>query len=138
MLKEFKDFAMKGNVLDMAIGIIMGGAFGKIIDSLVGEVIMPPIGLLLGGLNFKDLFINLKDGAAFTSLDAAQKAGAPVIAWGSWVTTVINFVIVAAVMFMLVKAMNAAKKAEPAPAPPPPPASEVLLGEIRDLLKTAR
>ncbi len=135
MLKEFKDFAMKGNVLDMAIGIIMGGAFGKIIDSLVAEVIMPPIGLMLGGLNFKDLFINLKDGAAFTSLDAAQKAGAPVIAWGSWVMTVINFVIVAAVMFMLVKAMNAAKKAEPAPAPPPAPASEVLLGEIRDLLK---
>ena len=135
MLKEFKDFAMKGNVLDMAIGIIMGGAFGKIIDSLVAEVIMPPIGLMLGGLNFKDLFINLKDGAAFTSLDAAQKAGAPVIAWGSWVMTVINFIIVAAVMFMLVKAMNAAKKAEPAPAPAPPPASEVLLGEIRDLLK---
>ena len=135
MLKEFKDFAMKGNVLDMAIGIIMGGAFGKIVDSLVSEVIMPPIGLMLGGLNFKDLFINLKDGAAFTSLDAAQKAGAPVIAWGSWVMTVINFVIVAAVMFMLVKAMNAAKKAEPAPAPPPAPASEVLLGEIRDLLK---
>ena len=138
MLKEFKEFAMKGSVLDMAIGIIMGGAFGKIIDSLVGEVIMPPIGYLLGGLNFKDLFINLKEGAAFTSLDAAQKAGAPVIAYGSWITTVINFVIVAAVMFMLVKAMNAAKKAEPAAAPPPPPASEVLLGEIRDLLKTPR
>lgn len=135
MLKEFKEFAMKGSVLDMAIGIIMGGAFGKIIDSLVGEVIMPPIGYMLGGLNFKDLFINLKEGAAFTSLDAAQKAGAPVIAYGSWITTVINFMIVAAVMFMLVKAMNAAKKAEPAAAPAPPPASEVLLGEIRDLLK---
>ncbi len=78
----------------------------------------------------------MKEGAAFASLDAAQKAGAPVVAWGSWVMTVINFIIVAAVMFMLVKAMDAAKKAEPAPAPPPPPASEVLLGEIRDLLKS--
>ena len=135
MLKEFKDFAMKGNVLDMAIGIIMGGAFGKIIDSLVSEIIMPPIGLMLGGLNFKDLFFPLKQGATFASLDAAQKAGSPVIAWGSWLMTVINFIIVAFVMFMLVKSMNAAKKAEPAPAPPPPPPTEKLLGEIRDLLK---
>ena len=135
MFKEFKDFAMKGNVLDMAIGIIMGGAFGKIIDSLVSGIIMPPIGLMLGGLNFKDLFINLKQGANFTSLDAAQKAGAPVIAWGDWVMTIINFVIVAFVMFMMVKRMNAAKKAEPAPPPPPPPPSEKLLAEIRDLLK---
>jgi large conductance mechanosensitive channel len=135
MLKEFKEFAMKGNVLDMAIGIIMGGAFGKIIDSLVSEVIMPPIGLALGGLNFKDLFINLKSGTEFASLDAAQKAGAPVIAWGSWLMTVINFIIIAWVMFMFVKAMNAAKKAEPAPPPAAPPATEVLLGEIRDLLK---
>ena len=98
MLKEFKEFAMKGNVLDMAIGVIRGGAFGKIVDSLVAGVIMPPIGLMLGGLNFKDLFINLKEGATFTSLDAAQKAGAPVIAWGDWLTNVINFIIVAGVM----------------------------------------
>ncbi len=118
MFKEFKDFAMKGNVLDMAIGVIMGGAFGKIVDSLVSEVIMPPIGLMLGGLNFKDLFINLKGGAEIASLDAAQKAGVPVVAWGSWLMTVINFVIVAIVMFMLVKSMNAAKKAEPTPPPP--------------------
>jgi large conductance mechanosensitive channel len=90
---------------------------------------------MLGGLNFKDLFINLKEGAAYTSLDAAQKAGAPVIAWGDWLTNVINFIIVAGVMFMLVKGMNAAKKAEPAPAPAAPPPTEVLLGEIRDLLK---
>jgi large conductance mechanosensitive channel len=137
MLKEFKEFAMKGNVLDMAIGVIMGGAFGKIVDSLVSEVIMPPIGLLLGGLNFKDLFYNLKPGATYTSLDAAQKAGAPVIAWGSWLMTVINFVIIAFVMFMMVKSMNAARKAEPAPPPPPavPPPTEVLLTQIRDLLK---
>ena len=137
MLKEFKDFAMKGNVLDMAIGIIMGGAFGKIIDSLVADVIMPPIGLLLGGLNFRDLFVTLKEGATFASLDAAQKAGAPVIAWGNWVTTVINFLIVAWVMFMLVKGMNAAKKEEAAaPAPAATPPTELLLGEIRDLLKS--
>ena len=136
MFKEFKEFAMKGNVLDMAIGIVMGGAFGKIIDSLVSDVVMPPIGLMLGGLDFKDLFINLKAGAEFASLDAARKAGAPVIAWGSWAMTVINFLIVAFVMFMLVRSMNAAKKAEPPPAPAAPPANEVLLGEIRDLLKS--
>ena len=93
-------------------------------------------GSLLGGLNFKDLFVNLKEGTAFASLDAAQKAGVPVIAWGNWVTTVINFLIVAWVMFLLVKGMNAAKKEEPAPAPAPPPANEVLLAEIRDLLKS--
>jgi large conductance mechanosensitive channel len=138
MFKEFKEFAMKGNVLDMAIGVIMGGAFGKVVDSLVSEVIMPPIGLMMGGLNFKDLFINLKEGASFASLDAAQKAGAPVIAWGSWALTVINFVIIAFVMFMMVKAMNAAKKAEPPPAPAAPPPTELLLGEIRDLLKKPR
>ena len=135
MFKEFKEFAMKGNVLDLAIGVIMGGAFGKIVDSLVSEVVMPPIGLLMGGMNFKDLFMNLKTGAQFASLDAANKAGAPVIAWGSWLMTVINFIIVAFVMFMLVKGMNAAKKAEPAPPPPPPPAGDKLLAEIRDLLK---
>lgn len=132
MFKEFKEFAMKGNVLDLAIGVIIGGAFGKIVDSLVAEVVMPPIGLLMGGMNFKDLFVNLKAGAQFASLDAANKAGAPVIAWGSWLMTVINFVIVAFVMFLLVRGMNAAKKAEPAP---PPPAGEKLLAEIRDLLK---
>lgn len=136
MLKEFKEFAMKGNVLDMAIGIIMGVAFGKIIDSLVTDIIMPPVGLLLGGLNFKDLFINLRGDAVYASLDAAQKAGAPVIAWGNWVTTVMNFLIVAWVMFLLVKGMNAAKKEEPAQAPTVTPANELLLAEIRDLLKS--
>ena len=136
MFKEFKEFAMKGNVLDMAIGVIMGGAFGKIVDSLVSEVIMPVVGMATGGVDFKDLFLNLKTGAEFASLDAAKKAGAPVVAYGAWFNTVFNFAIIAAVMFMLVKAMNAAKKAEPPPAPAPPPASEVLLGEIRDLLKS--
>lgn len=135
MFKEFKEFAIKGNVLDLAIAVIMGGAFGKVVDSLVTEVIMPPIGLMLGNLNFTDLFINLRGDAVYPSLEAAKKAGAPVIAWGSWLTTVINFVIVAFVMFLLVKAMKAAKQTEP-PAPPPPQSpTEVLLAEIRDLLK---
>lgn len=132
MFKEFKEFAMKGNVLDMAIGVIMGGAFGKIVDSLVSDMIMPVVGMATGGVDFKDLLINLKAGAEFASLDAAKKAGAPVIAYGAWFNTVFNFVIIAGVMFMLVKAMNAAKVNA---APPPPPASETLLGEIRDLLK---
>lgn len=135
MFKEFKEFAMKGNVLDMAIGVIMGGAFGKIVDGLVADVIMPIVGSATGGIDFKDLFVNLKAGAEFASLDAAKKAGAPVVAYGSWLNSVINFLIIAFVMFMLVKAMNAAKKAEPPPAPAPPPESEKLLGEIRDLLK---
>ena len=115
--------------------VILGGAFGKIVDGLVADVLMPIVGSATGGMDFKDLFVNLKQGAEFASLDAAKKAGAPVIAWGSWLNTVINFLIIAFVMFMLVKAMNAAKKAEPAPPPPPPPESEKLLGEIRDLLR---
>jgi large conductance mechanosensitive channel len=135
MLKEFKEFAMKGNVLDLAVAVIVGGAFGKIVDSFVNDVVMPPIGLMLGGLDFKDLFINLKPGVEFASLEAAKKAGAPVIAWGAWVTTVINFAIVAFVMFLMVKAMNAAKKEEPAPPPPGPSSTDVLLTQIRDLLK---
>jgi large conductance mechanosensitive channel len=137
MFKEFKEFAMKGNVLDLAIGVIMGAAFGKVVDSLVTGVLMPPIGLALGGLNFRDLFINLKPGTSYASLDAAVKAGAPVIAWGEWVTTIINFIIVAFVVFLLVKAMNAAKREQPAPPPPPaaPTQTEVLLTEIRNLLK---
>ncbi|MBM3793328.1 MAG: hypothetical protein FJW31_04525 [Acidobacteria bacterium] len=96
---------------------------------------MPAVGSATGGMDFKDLFVNLRAGAEFASLDAAKKAGAPVVAYGSWLNSVINFLIIAFVMFMLVKAMNAAKKAEPPPAPAPPPESEKLLGEIRDLLK---
>jgi large conductance mechanosensitive channel len=138
MLKEFKEFAMKGNVVDMAVGIIIGGAFGSIITSLVNDVMMPPVGLLLGGLDFKDMFISL-GAKTYATLAEARKENAPVIAWGAWLNTVINFLIVAACMFMVVKAMNAAKKAEPAPpppAPPPPSAEEKLLAEIRDILKS--
>lgn len=134
MLKEFKEFAMKGNVLDMAIGIIMGGAFGGVISGLVGDVMMPVVGQMTGGMDFKDIFIPLVSNAPAT-LAEAKKANVPVMAIGSWLNTIINFVIVAFVMFLLVKAMNKAKKEEPAPPPAPPPKEEVLLGEIRDLLK---
>lgn len=136
IIKEFQDFAVKGNVVDMAVGIIIGGAFGTIVKSLVNDVLMPPIGLLLGGVDFSDLFINLGQGS-YDSLEAANEAGAPVIAYGSFINNVISFLIVAWAVFMLVKAINALKKKEEEkPAEPPaPPKSEVLLEEIRDALK---
>src|SRR5258706_10867772 len=116
MLKEFKEFAMKGNVVDMAIGIIIGAAFGKIVSSLVGDVLMPPIGKLMGNLDFSNLFFAL-NGQAYDSLKAARDAGAPTINYGLFLNTVIDFIIVAFVIFMLVKQMNRLKKAEPAAAP---------------------
>ena len=136
ILKEFQEFAVKGNVVDMAVGIIIGGAFGTIVKSLVNDVIMPPIGLLLGGVDFSDLFINLGEGA-YDSLEAANEAGAPVIAYGSFINNVISFLIVAWAVFILIKAINTMKKKEEeAPAEPPaPPKSEVLLEEIRDALQ---
>jgi large conductance mechanosensitive channel len=130
MLDEFKAFAMKGNVLDMAVGIIIGGAFGKIISSVVGDIIMPPIGLLLGGVNFTDLKIVLKA--------ATETAPAVTMNYGNFIQVTIDFLIIAFVIFMLIKAMNAAKKKEaaaPPAAPPAPSKEELLLGEIRDLLK---
>ncbi len=140
MLKEFRDFAMKGNVLDMAVGIIIGGAFGTIIQSLVKDVLMPPIGLLLGGIDFSNIFLTLKAGnpaGPYANLAAAQSAGAVSINVGLFINAVISFLIVAWAVFMLVKAFNAAKKKEAAApaAPPEPPRQEVLLAEIRDLLK---
>lgn len=133
MFKEFREFAMKGNVLDMAIGIILGAAFGKIVSSLVSDVLMPPIGLAMGNVDFSNLFVDLS-GAGHASLKAAQDAGAPVIAWGAWLNTVIDFVIVAFVVFLVVKQINRLKKAEPA-APAGPSKEEVLLTEIRDALR---
>ncbi len=138
MMTEFKAFAMKGSVMDLAVGVIIGGAFGKIVDSLVSDVIMPVISAILGGrFDFTGLFVALgqvPEGTAMT-LDALRKAGVPVFAYGSFVTIVINFVILAFVIFMMVKMMNRWKQ-EPEPeAPAAPPAQEVLLGEIRDLLK---
>jgi large conductance mechanosensitive channel len=136
MIQEFKAFAMRGNVLDMAIGIIIGGAFGKIVSSLVSDVIMPPIGKLTGGVDFKSLFLVLGP-EKFASLDEASKAGAATINYGVFITSVIDFIIVAFVIFLLVKGMNTLKKKEEAkPAPIPMPSAEVqLLTEIRDSLK---
>lgn len=137
MIKEFQEFAVKGNVVDMAVGIIIGGAFGTIVKSLVADVIMPPIGLALGGVDFSDLFVNLTD-IQYESLAAANEAGAPVIAYGNFINNIISFVIVAFAVFLLIKGINSMKrKEEEAPAAPPePPKSEVLLEEIRDALKT--
>jgi large conductance mechanosensitive channel len=119
MLKEFKEFVMRGNVLDLAVAVIIGGAFGKIISSFVNDVLMPPIGLLLGGVDFSNLFIAL-DGKVYGSLDAAKTAGAATINYGVFLNTVIDFLIVAFVIFLIVKAANALKKKpEPAPAPEP-------------------
>jgi len=139
MLKEFKEFAMRGNVVDLAVGVIIGGAFGKIVTSMVNDVLMPPIGKAMGGVNFADLFINLDSAkGTFASLKAAKDAGAAVIAYGSFINTVIDFTIVAFCIFMVIKGMNSMKKkpAPAAPAPPPEPTKEEkLLTEIRDILK---
>ncbi len=136
MLKEFKEFAMKGNVLDMAVGIIIGAAFGKIVSSLVSDVIMPPIGKLMGNVDFSNLFITLGTGD-YPSLKAAKDAGAATLNYGVFLNTVLDFIIVAFAIFLLIKGVNMARrKAEAAPAPPPPPsAEETLLTEIRDILK---
>jgi large conductance mechanosensitive channel len=141
MMSEFKTFAMKGNVMDLAVGVIIGGAFGKIVDSLVGDVVMPIIAALLGGkLDFSSFLIPLgkvPEGTVMT-LDALKKAGVPVFAYGNFITVAINFILLAFIIFMMIKAMNKWKTEPPAApaAPPPPPAEEVLLAEIRDILKT--
>ena len=118
MLEEFKKFAMRGNVVDMAVGIIIGAAFGKIVSSLVKDIIMPPIGLLMGNVDFSSLFINLSD-KSFESLKAAQEAGAATINYGVFINTVLDFIIIAFAIFMVIKAMNKAKKKEEAPPAAP-------------------
>ena len=136
LLSEFREFAVKGNVVDLAVGVIIGGAFGKIVDSLVGDVVMPIVGKVFGGLDFSNSFIALA-GQTATTLAEAKKAGA-VLAYGNFITIAINFVILAFIIFMMVKTMNRMKREEPAapPAPPAPPAEDVLLlREIRDALK---
>jgi large conductance mechanosensitive channel len=120
MLKDFKEFIMKGNVLDLAVAVIIGGAFGAIVTSMVSDIIMPPIGMILGHIDFKDLFLSL-NGQHYASLDAATKAAAPVIAYGKFLNTVINFLIIAAVVFAAVRAVGKLQKAAAAPPPPPPP-----------------
>ncbi len=134
MIKEFKEFAMRGNVMDMAIGIILGGAFGKIVSSLVKDIIMPPIGILLGGVNFSSLSVTLKD--AKPAADGVEAIEAVTLNYGVFINTVIDFLIVAFSIFMAIKIMNAAmRKREEEPAPPAPSKEQVLLTEIRDLLK---
>jgi large conductance mechanosensitive channel len=137
MLNEFKKFAMRGNVVDMAVGIIIGAAFGKIVSSFVKDVIMPPIGMIMGNVDFSQLFINLS-GEEFTSLAAAQEAGAATINYGIFINTVLDFIIVAFAIFMVIRGMNKMKKKEEEkPAEPPKPSEEVvLLQEIRDALKS--
>ena len=137
MLTEFKKFAMRGNVVDMAVGIIIGAAFGKIVSSFVADIIMPPIGMAVGGIDFTNLFMNLGDGT-FATLAEAKEAGAATINYGVFLNTVFDFLIVAFAIFMVIQWMNKLKKQEEeAPKPPPEPSKEeVLLTEIRDLLKT--
>lgn len=139
MLEEFKKFAMRGNVVDMAVGIIIGAAFGKIVSSFVADVIMPPIGMIVGNVDFSQLYINLS-GGEYTSLAAAQEAGAATINYGVFLNTVLDFVIVAFAIFMVIRGMNKMKKAEEEkPAEPPKPSEEVvLLTEIRDALKSGK
>ncbi len=134
-MQEFKEFALKGNVMDLAVGVIIGGAFGKIVDSVVGDLIMPIVGKIFGGLDFNDYFIPLA-GQTATTLAEAKKAGA-VFAYGSFLTILLNFIILAFIIFVMVKQMNRLKReAPPAPAEPPPTPEEVLLlREIRDSLK---
>ena len=130
---EFKEFATKGNVVDLAVGVIIGAAFGKIVDSLVSDIIMPIIGRIIGGLDFSNYFIPLS-GQTATTLIEAKKAGA-VLAYGNFITVALNFIILAFIIFVMVKQINRMKRSEPAPAAPPTPEDVVLLREIRDALK---
>ena len=140
IIKEFKEFAIKGNVIDLAVGVIIGGAFGKIVDSVVADLIMPVVGLVFGKLDFSNLFLvlgNVPAGTAMT-LDALRKAGVPVFAYGNFLTVAVNFIILAFIIFMMIKQINRLKREAPAPAPAAPapkPEDIVLLREIRDSLK---
>ncbi|MEN8143627.1 MAG: large-conductance mechanosensitive channel protein MscL [Gemmatimonadota bacterium] len=140
MLKEFKEFAAKGSMLDMAVGIIIGAAFATVIGSLVADILLPPIGMALGGVDFTGLYVMLQAGdpaGPYATLAAAQEAGAVTLNWGLFVNSIITFLIIAFSVFMVIKSFNNMKREEEAAeaAPAEPPASEVLLGEIRDLLR---
>jgi large conductance mechanosensitive channel len=136
-MSEFKEFAVKGNVMDLAVGVIIGAAFGKIVDSVVNDLVMPVIGRILGKVDFTNFFIPLSEVPPGTphTLDALKKAGVPVFAYGNFLTILLNFVILAFIIFLMVKQMNKLKKAAPPPAPAAPPEDVVLLREIRDALK---
>lgn len=140
MAQEFREFAVKGNVVDLAVGVIIGGAFGKIVDSVVGDLVMPLVGRALGGLDFSNFFIPLAEVPAGVAMTLAEvkKAGVPVFAWGNFLTILLNFVILAFVIFMMVKQINRLKRETPPPAPaepPPTPEDVLLLREIRDALR---
>ena len=133
---EFKEFAVKGNVIDLAVGVIIGGAFGKIVDSVVGDLIMPLVGAVFGKLDFSNLFVVLgQNPGNLTALADLKKVGIPVLAYGNFITVAVNFAILAFIIFMMVKQVNRMKKAEPAAAPAATPEDVVLLREIRDSLK---
>jgi large conductance mechanosensitive channel len=134
---EFKAFALKGSVMDLAVGVIIGAAFGKIVDSVVNDLIMPVVGRIFGGLDFTNYFIALKDVPPGTlhTVDAVKKAGVPVIAYGNFITIAFNFLILAFIIFMMVKQVNRLKKEAPPAAPPATPEDVLLLREIRDALK---
>jgi large conductance mechanosensitive channel len=134
---EFKEFALKGNVMDLAVGVIIGGAFGKIVDSAVNDLIMPIVGRVIGNVDFSNMYVKLAEAPAGTAetLDALKKAGVPVFAYGNFITIALNFIILAFVIFMMVKQVNRMRRAEPPAPPPPTPEDVVLLREIRDSLK---
>ena len=136
MLKEFKQFAMRGNVVDLAVGLILGAAFTTIVNSLVNDILMPPIGLIIGGIDFSDFFLTIK-GGQYATLEEAKKAGAVTINYGLFINSVVKFVIVAFAVFLLVKQVNRLQRTEP-PPPSKPSRQEELLAEIRDLLKQTR
>lgn len=138
-LKEFRDFAMRGNVIDLAVGVIIGASFGKIVASLVEDVIMPPLGLLMGQVDFADKFVVLKDGLGgvsdFPTIAAAKAAGAVTLNYGLFINTIVQFTIVSFAIFLVIKQINRLRQKDEQKAPPAPPRSETLLEEIRDLLK---
>ena len=135
MIQEFKAFAMRGNVVDLAVGVVIGGAFGAIVTSLVGDLIMPVVGVLTGGVDFSKAAFVLKEGVAASADGSVKAVPAVLLGYGKFIQTILNFIIVAFAIFMLVKGINATKKKEEAAAPPAPNPQEVLLAEIRDLLK---
>ena len=132
--REFKEFAMRGNVVDLAVAVIIGAAFGKIVDSLVKDIVMPVVGKLVGGVSFRHLYINLGD-QTYETMEAAEKAGAPLVKYGVFINTTIDFIIIAFAIFVAVKMINRLKRTEPPPPPPVEPEDIKLLREIRDLLK---
>lgn len=138
MISEFRTFAVRGNVMDLAVGVIIGAAFGKIVDSVVNDLIMPLVGRVIGKLDFSNLFVTLSDPPPGTpmTLDALKKVGVPVFAYGNFLTIVVNFLILAFIIFMMVRAFNKMREKEPPPPPAAPPEEVVLLREIRDSLKT--